>query len=141
MARRKKKRTLRPRVPWRVRKRTKRSRSHHESELLGLGLVALGLVLSAILYLGFDGGTVGSWLADSLAALLGDAAYVLPTALLLVGCLMVARSELLDVRPFRLGLGVGFLGLMTLLGKDSGGWIGMAIGGSLAALIGDTGAA
>ena len=30
---------------------------------------------------------------------------------------------------------------MTLLGKDSGGWIGMAIGGTLAALIGTTGAA
>ena len=54
---------------------------------------------------------------------------------------MLARSELLDVRPFRLGLGVGFLGLMTLLGKDSGGWIGLALGGALAGLIGDTGAA
>ena len=38
-------------------------------------------------------------------------------------------------------MGVGFLGLMTLLGKDSGGFIGLAIGGTLAALIGDTGAA
>jgi S-DNA-T family DNA segregation ATPase FtsK/SpoIIIE len=141
MARRKKKRTLRPRVPARVRKRTKRPRSHHESELLGLALVALGLVLSAILYVGLDGGTVGSWLADALTSLLGDAAYVLPVALVAIGSLMLARSELLDVRPFRLGVGVGFLGLMTLLGKDSGGWIGMALGGTLAALIGETGAA
>ena len=47
---------------------------------------------------------------------------------------MLARSDLLDVRPFRLGVGVGFLGLMTLLGKDSGGWIGLALGGTLAAL-------
>jgi S-DNA-T family DNA segregation ATPase FtsK/SpoIIIE len=141
MARRKKKRTLRPRVPARVRKRTQQARSHHETELLGLALVALGLVLSAILYLGFDGGTVGSWLAGALADLLGDAAYVLPVALFGVGSLMLARSELLDVRPFRLGLGVGFLGLMTLLGKDSGGFIGLALGGTLAALIGDTGAA
>ena len=45
------------------------------------------------------------------------------------------------MRPFRLGVGVSFLGLMTLLGKDSGGWIGMAVGGTLAALIGETGAA
>ena len=36
---------------------------------------------------------------------------------------------------------MSFLGLMTLLGKDSGGLIGMAIGGTLAALIGTTGAA
>jgi DNA segregation ATPase FtsK/SpoIIIE, S-DNA-T family len=124
-----------------VRKRARRSRSHHESELIGLALSALGLVFGAILYLGFDGGSVGSWLADALAAVLGDAAYVLPIALVVIGGLMLARSDLLDVRPFRLGLGVGFLGLMTLLGKDSGGWIGLVLGGALAALIGDTGAA
>ena len=53
---------------------------------------------------------------------------------------MLARSDLLDVRPFRWAWG-RFLGLMTLLGKDSGGWIGLALGGLLAGLIGDTGAA
>ncbi len=141
MARRRKKRALRPRVPARVKTRTRRKRSQHENELFGLGLAALGLVLSAILYLGIDGGAVGSWLADALTKIMGDAAYVLPLALLALGALLLARSELLDVRPFRLGVGVGFLGLMTLLGKDSGGWIGMAIGGTLAALIGETGAA
>ena len=141
MARRKKKRPLRPRVPARVRKRTRRARSQHESELLGLALAALGLVLSTILYLGLNGGAVGSWLAGALGAVLGDAAYLLPIALLGIGLLMLARSDLLDVRPFRLGVGVGFLGLMTLLGKDSGGWVGLALGGLLAGLIGDTGAA
>ena len=104
-------------------------------------MLALGLVLSAILYLGLDGGAVGSWLAGVLTEIIGNAAYVLPVALLVLGGLLLARSELLDVRPFRLGVGVSFLGLMTLLGKDSGGWIGMAIGGTLAALIGTTGAA
>jgi S-DNA-T family DNA segregation ATPase FtsK/SpoIIIE len=141
MAARRKKRPLRPRVPARVKKRTKRARSQHENELLGLALLALGLVLAAILYLGLDGGAVGSWLAGSLTDVVGNAAYVLPVTLVALGCLLLARSDLLDVRPFRLGVGVGFLGLMTLLGKDSGGWIGMAIGGTLAALIGDTGAA
>ena len=124
-----------------MKKRTRRSRSQHENELLGLALLALGLVLSAILYLGLDGGAVGSWLAGVLTEIIGDAAYVLPVALLGLGALLLARSDLLDVRPFRLGVGVSFLGLMTLLGKDSGGFIGMAIGGTLAALIGQTGAA
>jgi S-DNA-T family DNA segregation ATPase FtsK/SpoIIIE len=124
-----------------VKKRTKRVRSQHENELLGLALLALGLVLAAILYLGLDGGAVGSWLAGVLTDIVGDAAYVLPVALVALGSLLLARSDLLDVRPFRLGVGVGFLGLMTLLGKDSGGFIGLAIGGTLAALIGDTGAA
>ena len=141
MARRKRRRPLRPRVPSRVKKRTKKTSSHQQHELLGLGLAALGLILSVILYLGLDGGAVGSWLADVLTTVLGQAAYVLPIALLAIGGLMLARSELLDVRPFRLGLGVGFLGLMTLLGKDNGGWIGLALGGALAGLIGETGAA
>jgi DNA segregation ATPase FtsK/SpoIIIE, S-DNA-T family len=141
MAARRKKRPLRPRVPSRVKKRTKRQRSQHENELVGLGLLALGLVLAAILYLGFDGGAVGSWLADSLTDIVGSAAYVLPVTLVALGGLLLARSDLLEVRPFRLGVGVGFLGLMTLLGKDSGGFVGLAIGGTLAALIGETGAA
>src|SRR5262245_57327666 len=141
MAARRKKRPLRPRVPARVKKRTKRTRSQHENELLGLALLALGLVLAAILYLGLDGGAVGSWLADVLTKIIGNAAYVLPVSFVGLGGLLLARSDLLDVRPFRLGVVVSFLGLMTLLGKDSGGWIGMAIGGTLAALIGQTGAA
>ena len=142
MAARRKKRPLRPRVPSRVKRRKQRRvRSHHENELLGLALLALGLVFCAILYLGLDGGAVGSWLADALREVMGEAAYVLPIVLLAIGGLLLARSDLLEVRPFRLGVGVGLLGLMTLLGKDSGGWIGMAIGGTLAALIGETGAA
>jgi len=116
-------------------------RSHHENELMGLALLALGLVFCAILYLGLDGGAVGSWLAEALQDVMGSAAYVLPIVLLTLGGLMLMRSDLLEVRPFRLGVGVSFLGLMTLLGKDSGGWIGMAIGGAIAALIGETGAA
>ena len=124
-----------------MKKRTRRSRSQHENELLGLALLALGLVLAAILYLGLDGGAVGSWLAGVLTEIIGNAAYVLPIALVALGGLLLARSDLLEVRPFRLGVGVSFLGLMTLLGKDSGGFIGLAIGGALAALIGQTGAA
>jgi DNA segregation ATPase FtsK/SpoIIIE, S-DNA-T family len=141
MPARKKKRPLRPRVPARVKKRTRRPRSQHENELLGLALLALGLVLAAILYLGLDGGAVGSWLADALQRTGGSATYVLPVTLVGLGGLLLARSDLLDVRPFRLGVGVGFLGLMTLLGKDSGGFLGLALGGTLAALIGETGAA
>ena len=136
MAARRKKRPLRPRVPSRVKKRTRRPRSQHENELLGLALLALGLVLAAILYLGLDGGAVGSWLADVLDRGGRQRRLVLPVALVALGGLLLARSDLLEVRPFRLGVGVSFLGLMTLLGKDIGGWVGMAIGGTVAALIG-----
>ena len=53
MAKRRKKRTLRPRVPSRVkrRKRATKERSHHHPELIGLGLAAVGLFLSTLVYL------------------------------------------------------------------------------------------
>jgi S-DNA-T family DNA segregation ATPase FtsK/SpoIIIE len=139
--RRKKKRPLRPRVPARVKRRKQRRRSHHESELLGLALTVFGLVLTLIMDLGLDGGAVGSWLADTLEAVIGDAAYVLPLVLAGVGALMLARSDLLAVRPFRLGLGVASVGLMVLLGRDHGGFVGLVLGGGLARLVGETGAA
>src|SRR5262245_42122756 len=106
MARRRKKRTLRPRVPARIRKKTRKgaTRGHQHAELLGLGLVALGLFLASMLYLGWSGGMVGGWVADGFRATLGSAAYVAPVAFVVVGALMVARSALVDVRPFRTGL-------------------------------------
>jgi DNA segregation ATPase FtsK/SpoIIIE, S-DNA-T family len=141
-ARRKKKRPLRPRLPARVKRQKKRSsRSTNHSELVGLGLLATGLVLATVLYLGLDGGSIGSWVADALRAVLGDAAYVLPVALVGVGGLLLARSPLLDIRPFRLGLGIAAIGVLTLLGRDNGGVLGLIVGGLLAKLLGQTGAA
>ncbi len=66
MARRKRKRSLRPKLPKRVktRKKARRERSHHHPELIGLGLAALGIFLGSILYAGWDGGIVGGGTAD-----------------------------------------------------------------------------
>ena len=142
MAARRKKRPLRPRVPARVNKRTSgRAHAHSTRTSCSVSRCSRSAVLAAILYLGLDGGAVGSWLAGVLTDVVGEAAYVLPVGFVALGGLLLARSDLLDVRPFRLGVGVSFLGLMTLLGKDSGGFLGLAIGGTLAALIGQTGAA
>ena len=79
MPRRKRKSKLRPKLPSRVRKtRTKRSARAHgqHPELWGLGSVALGLFLGAVLYFGWNGGYVGGWLGDGLDRLIGDARYV-----------------------------------------------------------------
>ena len=79
MAKRRKKRTLRPRVPSRVkrRKRAAKERSHHHPELIGLGLAAVGLFLSTLVYLGWEGGTAGGGIVDGLWALVGDAGYLI----------------------------------------------------------------
>jgi hypothetical protein len=59
---------------------------------------------------------VGGGIADAFTGTIGAAAYVAPVAFVVVGALMVARSELVDVRPFRTGLLVTAFGLLTALG-------------------------
>jgi DNA segregation ATPase FtsK/SpoIIIE, S-DNA-T family len=143
MARRKKRRTLKPRTPSRVRKR-KRARSaqrgHQHPELTGLGLVAVGIFLAVVLYLGWDGGQAGGWIADGLRDLVGSAAYVLPVGVVVLGALMVGRSALVDFRPFRTGIVIASTGLLLMLGSEWGGYAGRGLEGVVARLIGETGA-
>ncbi len=143
MARRRKKPVLRPRAPARVRKKKKRAkqpRGHQHPELAGLVLVALGVFLGSVLWAGWNGGYVGAWIGDVLQALVGGAAWGLPVALVVIGGLMIGRSDLVDVRPFRTGVAVLALGLMLTLGSQ-GGYVGSALGGSLSLAIGGTGVA
>ncbi|MDX6414254.1 MAG: segregation ATPase FtsK/SpoIIIE, family [Gaiellaceae bacterium] len=145
MARRRKRRTLKPRVPSRVKRRKRggkqKAEGHQHPELIGLGLLALGAFLGSVVWAGWNGGYVGHWIGQGLEALIGSATIGLPAALAIVGALMVARSDLVDVRPFRTGLVVLALGLMITLGKDQGGYVGTALGGGLALAIGSTGVA
>jgi DNA segregation ATPase FtsK/SpoIIIE, S-DNA-T family len=145
MARRRTKRVLKPRVPARVRK-TKRAkkktktRGHHHPELVGLVLVAFGLFLCSVLWAGWDGGYVGGRIGDGLEALVGGAAFALPIVLVVVGGLMVGRSDLVDVRPFRTGLVLLGIGLLLTLGSE-GGYLGTALGDALGIAVGGTGVA
>jgi S-DNA-T family DNA segregation ATPase FtsK/SpoIIIE len=143
MARRRKRRTLKPRVPARVKrkKRGHKGHGHQHPELIGLGLVALGVFLGAVIWAGWNGGYIGLWIAEGLDAVIGSASWGLPAALVIVGGLMVARSDLVDVRPFRMGLAVLAFGLMITLGKDQGGYIGSVLGGGLGLALGGTGVA
>jgi S-DNA-T family DNA segregation ATPase FtsK/SpoIIIE len=143
MAARKKKRPLRPRTPSRVKKRTTKKKharaAHQHPELIGLVLVAFGAFLGSLLYLGWEGGVVGEKLGSAFRDVLGSAAYVAPPALIVVGGLMLFRSALLDMKPFRTGLGVTLAGLMVTLGSSHGGFVGELLGGGLAKLLGGTG--
>src|SRR5712671_7230064 len=142
MPRQKRKSKLRPKTPSRVKKRRpakQRPRSLQHPELWGLGLVALGLFLGSVIYAGWNGGYVGRALADGLDALIGGASWVVPVAFVVLGSLMVARSALVDVRPFRAGLIVGAFGLMLTLGRDQGGYLGQMLGGAFGVAIGATG--
>jgi DNA segregation ATPase FtsK/SpoIIIE, S-DNA-T family len=122
-------------------KRARRARGHHHPELIGLGLVALGAFLGSVVWAGWNGGYVGGWIGDGLDAVIGSAALGLPAALVVVGALMVGRSDLVDVRPFRTGLAVLAFGLMLTLGEDEGGYVGTVLGGGLGLALGGTGVA
>ncbi|MGZ4387995.1 MAG: DNA translocase FtsK [Gaiellaceae bacterium] len=145
MARRKRTSKLRPRKPARVKKKTtrragsSRATHQHRPELIGLGLVALGVFLVAVLWLGWNGGLVGGAVADGFRSFLGWAAYPLPAALVAVGGLMVGRSALVEFRPFRAGEALTALGLLLVLGASHGGWLGRELANGLGTLIGGTG--
>jgi hypothetical protein len=145
MAPRKRPKHLRPKSPARVRK-TKRSRAkgpraRQHPELVGLGLVFVGIFFAIPLWLGWDAGIVGDKIDSSLTGLVGDGRYGVPLVLLALGGLMVARAELVDIRPFRTGLVLLALGLMTLLGESRGGATGEALELIFGRLLGGTGTA
>ena len=143
MARKRRSTKLRPRSPARVKraKRARRARSEHHSELVGLGLAAVGVFFGAVLWLGWDGGIVGGNVARGLEWAVGDAKLVLPLVLAGVGGLMVGRSALVDVAPFRTGLAVLGFGLMLALGEESGGAVGRGLDAAFGRLVGETGTA
>jgi DNA segregation ATPase FtsK/SpoIIIE, S-DNA-T family len=142
MARRRKKRALRPRMPARTKKKKRgaKRRGRQHPELIGLGLVAFGIFMVAVLYANWSGGYVGGWIADGFRALVGSLAYALPIVFAGLGALMVARSAILDLRPFRTGLAVLGVGLVLTLGRGHGGYLGRGLEKMFSTLLGHAGA-
>ncbi len=60
-------------------------------DLIGLALVAVGVYLGCVLYLGWDGGRVGEVAADGLAYAVGAAAAIVPVAFVLGGIALMLR--------------------------------------------------
>ncbi len=145
MARSKRPHKASPKTPSRVKKRTVRKRrgrrlrlahAHQHPELIGLCLAALGVFLAAVLWFGFSGGPVGGLARSAI----GAAAYLAPVILIPLGAMMVAKSALIDVRPFQLGLAVALTGLMLTLGIAHGGLVGDGFETLVALGLGTTGA-
>jgi DNA segregation ATPase FtsK/SpoIIIE, S-DNA-T family len=143
MARKKRSSRLRPKSPSRVRKaKTKRARGgrtaqHHE--LVGLGLLCLGLFLAVVTWLDGNGGLVGTKVDEAIDALVGTARIGVPVVLVVLGGLMVARASLVAVKPFRTGVVLLATGAMTLLGDERGGATGRVLDAVFGRLVGGTG--
>jgi len=111
-------------------KRSRKTASHwklpqldqRQVDLVGLGLIALGVFFAFLVYFGWDGGQAGSQAVEGLRWLLGAVHYVVPVALVAAGAILILRPMLPAVRPFRsgaiclfasltLGLAAGTLGV------------------------------
>jgi S-DNA-T family DNA segregation ATPase FtsK/SpoIIIE len=117
-------------------RRRKRAKGHHNAELVGLGLLGLGVFLACVLWFRLSGGPV----PGAMTSVIGWAAYVAPVVLIPLGALMVTRSALVAVSPFKLGLSVTIVGLILALGSAHGGWVGDQFETFVALGVGATGA-
>ena len=82
-------------------------------DVIGLSLLAVGVYLTFVLYLGWDGGRVGSGTEAGLTFLLGRVAYVVPVALYVVAAALILKPFLPAVKPLRTG-GLCMLGGLLL---------------------------
>jgi S-DNA-T family DNA segregation ATPase FtsK/SpoIIIE len=85
-----------------------------ELDVLGLGLVALGVFMGCVLYGRWNGGSAGNGAAHWLAVLLGDVRDGVPIALAGAGAMLVLRPVIGSPRPLRAS--PFFLGVASTLG-------------------------
>jgi S-DNA-T family DNA segregation ATPase FtsK/SpoIIIE len=81
-------------------------------DVIGLFLIAAAVYLSFVLYLGWDGGRVGSWVDRGLANGFGQVEYAVPIAVAAWGAALIARPSI--AAPSALNAG-GILILAALL--------------------------
>ena len=125
-----------------------------EHEFVGIGFIAVGVLLGLAIYLDLAG-PLGRGVETVVGWLTGLGRYVVPVALVAVGVALVGKGR--SVHRFRLAIGWGLLGLSLLgllhvvrgpekimadfdtLGR-AGGWIGALVGEPLRGLIASGGA-
>ncbi len=93
-------------------------------DLIGLGLVLLGIYLVFVLYFGWDGGSLGSGISDGLTWLFGLVAYVTPVALFVAGGILLFRPALPSTRPLRTGALLLLAGMLLAFAAGTFGLAG-----------------
>ncbi len=74
-----------------------------QRDMLGFGMIAVGVFLGFVLYGGWNGGRVGSGLTEALGWCVGRAKVFAPIALVAAGGAMLARPAWPEMRPLRTG--------------------------------------
>ncbi len=90
-------------------------------DLIGLFLVAVGVFLACVLYLGWAGGEVGGALTDGARYLVGAIAYGVPVALVAGGVVVVLRPFVPNGRPIGTGAACLFAALTLAMAAGTFG--------------------
>ncbi len=87
-------------------------------EIAGLGLIALGAFLGAVVFAGVGGGAFGAYLEEFIRVFVGRGVGLAPLVMVAIGIHLIVRIPVFDARPFRIGAAV--VGLAIVLGLASG---------------------
>jgi S-DNA-T family DNA segregation ATPase FtsK/SpoIIIE len=90
-------------------------------DLIGLGLVAIGIYLGCAFYGGWDGGPVGEWLTSALTAVAGRIAYLAPLALVGWGAALVMRPFLTSPGALNAGAILVLASLLLAFAAETAG--------------------
>jgi DNA segregation ATPase FtsK/SpoIIIE, S-DNA-T family len=112
------------------RKGSKNAPGFQGREMIGLGLIAVGVFLGLVIFAGFGGGPAGPALEDLVRLGIGRAVAVAPVLMVVGGSAIILREDLLGAAPFRVGAGLvagsSLLALAAgsfgLSGPDRLGW-------------------
>jgi S-DNA-T family DNA segregation ATPase FtsK/SpoIIIE len=96
-------RRRRPSVAPRLSREQLEKLEQRQLDVIGLSLIAVGVYLTFVLYLGWDGGRVGSGARDGMTYLFGKGAYLAPLALFACGAVLILKPFLPTIRPLRTG--------------------------------------
>ncbi len=90
-------------------------------DLAGLGCLAFAVYLGYIVYLGWNGGTLGNGAEKGLAYAVGAGATLAPAALLLIGLGLILRPLMPSPGALAAGVGAIICGLLLALAAQTGG--------------------
>ena len=76
----------------------------HHVDIIGLGMIAVGILLGGVAYAHWDGGALGNGAITGLRFVLGALGYVVPAALVVAGGLVLMRELRPPGRPLRTGV-------------------------------------
>src|SRR6185312_12777688 len=144
-ARRTRKSPIRSQTPQRRRASSRTSLSQRR-DLIGGGLIAAGIFLGCVEFLGWNGGVIGLKIDHLLQLLVGRATALVPPILVIAGAMIFVDSKARHLRPLRLGAIILFTSVTLALASNNtlrpehhGGLIGAYLHTGLEGLIGGIG--